>query len=63
MGPHIALSSSYKRSFDGGKGDDLHRPKPENLLKAGGPTPKLTSYNSGLPGHHGLNQYVPNFIT
>lgn len=32
--------------------------KPEDLLKVGGPSNKLTSYSSGFPGHKGLNQYV-----
>lgn len=36
----------------------MSRPKPEDLLKTGGPCPNLTSYTAEFPGHRGLNQYV-----
>ena len=58
MGPHLDLSSIQKKDFSGRKGDDTSRPKPEDLLKTGGPSPHLTTYSSGFPGFKGSNQYV-----
>lgn len=57
-GDHIGMNSSYNKNFLGEKGDPTERPKPEDLLKSGGPSPQLTSYNSGFPGFKGANQYV-----
>lgn len=52
------MNSSYNKNFLGEKGDPNERPKPEDLLKSGGPSPQLTSYSSGFPGFKGANQYV-----
>ena len=57
-GPHLDINSVQRKDFSGRKGDDTSRPKPEDLLKTGGPSPFLTSYSSGFPGHKGQNQYV-----
>lgn len=58
-GPYLSLDSSYAKGFSPRKGDDLERPKPEDLLKTGGPSPQLSSYKADYPGHKGKNQYVP----
>lgn len=57
-GPHIGLDSNYLRNYHASNGDKIERPKPEDLLKTGGPSPFVTSYNSGFPGHRTVNQYV-----
>lgn len=57
-GPHLDMDSNYKKHYDGKKGDPNQRPRPEDLLKSGGPCPNLTSYSSGFPGYKGVNQYV-----
>ena len=57
-GDHIGMDSLYHKVYLGDKGDPNERPKPEDLLKTGGPSPNLTSYGSGFPGYKGENQYV-----
>ena len=57
-GPHLNLNSTQGKDFTPKKNDDLNRPKPEDLLKTGGPCPNLSSYAQDYPGHHGDNQYV-----
>lgn len=57
-GPHLDLGTNYNKFYDGKKGDPNERPRPEDLLKTGGPLQNLTSYSSGFPGHKGPNQYV-----
>ena len=57
-GDHIGMDSLYHKAYLGGQGDQIERPKPEDLLKTGGPSPNLTSYGSGFPGYKGENQYV-----
>lgn len=57
-GEHIGMNSNYEKDFKLQDGDKVERPKPEDLLKTGGPSPRLTSYNSGFPGYRGDNQYV-----
>ena len=57
-GPHIGMDSSNRKDYIGREGDKTERPKPEDLLKTGGPSPNLTSYSSGFPGYKGDNQYV-----
>lgn len=52
------MNSTKRQDFLGKRGDNLDRPKPENLLKTGGPSPNLTSYSSQFPGFKGDNQYV-----
>ena len=52
------MGSTKQTSFRGKKGDSLDRPKPEDLLKTGGPSPNLTSYGSNYPGYKGDNQYI-----
>lgn len=53
------MNSTYLKDYpDKGPGD-LERPRPEDLLKSGGPCPNLTSYSSQFPGYRGDNQYVP----
>ena len=52
------MSSTYKDGFYNRKGDDIERPKPEDLLSSEGPAQELTSYGAQFPGHHGDNQYV-----
>ena len=59
QGPHIGLDTSYGKSFHPNAGDKIERPKPEDLLKTGGPSPFVTSYREQLPGHKTVNQYVP----
>lgn len=51
------MDSNYKKEFVDKKGE-ISRPKPEDLLKVGGPSQQLTSYSSGFPGYRGANQYV-----
>ncbi len=58
QGPHLDMNSTYAEGLGGRKGDPLERPKPEDLLKTGGPCGNLTSYSTQFPGHHGKNQYV-----
>lgn len=57
-GPHLEMSSTYKEGFYDRKGDEIERPKPEDLLSSEGPAQELTSYGAQFPGHHGENQYV-----
>lgn len=57
-GPNLDIDSNYRKHYDGKKGDPNQRPKPEDLLKSGGPCNNLTSYSSGFPGYKGVNQYV-----
>lgn len=57
-GPNLNLSSTKANDFTPKKNDDLSRPKPEDMLKTGGPCPKQTSYTAGFPGYRGDNQYV-----
>ena len=52
------MDSGYKKNYPGREGDKTERPRPEDLLKVGGPSPALTSYSSGFPGYKGNNQYV-----
>ena len=52
------MGSTKQKSFLGKKGDDVNRPKPEDLLKTGGPSPNLSSYSSQFPGYKGDNQYI-----
>ena len=52
------MNSTHRKDFNGKKGDETDRPKPEDLLKTGGPSPHLTTYSSGFPGYRGQNQYV-----
>ncbi len=52
------LETNNKKDYDGKKGDTIERPKPEDLLKSGGPCQNLTSYSSGFPGFKGANQDV-----
>jgi hypothetical protein len=52
------MDSNYKKYYDGKKGDPNERPRPEDLLKSGGPCQNLTSYSSGFPGYKGMNQYI-----
>ena len=57
-GDHIGMDSNYHRAFVGSKGDPNEKPRPEDLLKTGGPSQNLTSYSNGFPGYRGGNQYV-----
>jgi hypothetical protein len=57
-GDHLDMASINMKDFNGRKGDSTERPKPEDLLKAGGPCQNLTTYSSGFPGFKGSNQYV-----
>ena len=57
-GPNLSTSSVYLKDYPGQEGDEISRPVPEDLLKTGGPCPKLSSYSSGFPGYRGVNQYV-----
>jgi hypothetical protein len=52
------MNSSYLKDYDKPNGDPLSRPKPEDLLKKGGPDLKLSTYRAEFPGHHGDNQYI-----
>lgn len=56
-GPNLEINSTYLKDYDG-KESDVSRPRPEDLLKTGGPCNKLTSYSSGFPGYKCDNQYV-----
>lgn len=56
------MDSSYKKSFLGNRGDPNEKPRPEDLLKTGGPSQKLTSYSNGFPGFRGSNQYVDIYL-
>lgn len=58
LGPHLEFSSTYTDGFKGKSGDQIERPKPEDLLHSNGPCPKLSSYTSQFPGYVGDNQYV-----
>jgi hypothetical protein len=49
--PHLEMNSTYLSGFNGKKGDPVDRPRPEDLLKNGGPSNHLTSYSSGFPGY------------
>lgn len=51
------MGSNYMKDFVNKKGE-IERPKPEDLLKVGGPCQQLTSYSAGFPGYRGANQYV-----
>lgn len=62
QGPHIGLATNYGKSFHDNAGDKIERPKPEDLLKTGGPSPFVTSYREGVPGHKTVNQYVLMFL-
>lgn len=52
------MNSTYLKDYHEKTNDDLSRPRPEDLLKTGGPCANLTSYSTGYPGHKGPNQYV-----
>lgn len=57
-GPHLQMNSTFQNDFPMKAPDDLNRPKPEDLLKTGGPCPNISSYVADYPGHKGPNQYV-----
>ena len=57
-GPHLDMDSIYNRELPCHHPGKVEKPIPEDLLKTGGPCPKLTSYSSGFPGYKGVNQYV-----
>lgn len=46
QGPNLNLNSTFQSDYPGKKNDDLSRPRPEDLLKTGGPCPQLTSYTA-----------------
>ena len=52
------MNSTFRKDYPQKAPDDLNRPKPEDLLKTGGPCANLSSYKSEFPGFRGDNQYV-----
>lgn len=52
------MNSTYLEGYTGRNGDELERPKPQDLLRSEGPGVELTSYGVEYPGHRGNNQYV-----
>lgn len=55
---NLGNDSTYLKDYSARGGDGLSRPKPEDLLKTGGPFQNLTSYSTLFPGYRGGNQYV-----
>jgi hypothetical protein len=52
------MHSTYLDGYTGRNGDDLERPRPQDILRTEGPATDLTSYVVEFPGHRGRNQYV-----
>lgn len=57
-GPNLEMRSTYEGGYTGRDGDEIERPRPQDIIQTEGPTADLTSYAVEFPGHKGSNQYV-----